>query len=149
MGEFWFQSPTFFEAGIYTASTATTAMSGYHSPFNSPRSTSFVSSPLASSPSHKLSIAIPTSRPQPARNPSFPPSRPLRPFASIAQSIAPPKRGTPTSKKPVKLIEQPKNHKGTFLLNLTQAELSRQDWGYRVWYRVCCRGECILEGIAY
>ncbi|KIM84536.1 hypothetical protein PILCRDRAFT_818105 [Piloderma croceum F 1598] len=108
---------------------ATTAVSGYHSPLNAPRSTSFVSSPLASSPSRKLSITIPASRPQPARNPSFPPSRPLRPFASIAQSIAPPKRGSPmlNAKKPVKLIEQPKNHKGTFLLNLTQAELSRQD----------------------
>jgi hypothetical protein len=105
-------------------------MPAYHSAFDSSRSSSFVSSPLASSSSH----AIPASRPRPIRTPSFPPSRPLRPFASIAQSIASPKMGTSmiSTKKPVKLIEPPKNQRAIFLLNLTQAELSRQEWGWRV-----------------
>ncbi|KAH7924013.1 hypothetical protein BV22DRAFT_1091764 [Leucogyrophana mollusca] len=82
----------------------------------------YVSSPLASS-SHN-SMAGP-SRGLPKRNPSFPPSRPLRPFASISQTTKPSSMGSP-AKKPVKLIEPPKNFKTTFVLDLTQGEFSRQ-----------------------
>ncbi|KAH7104114.1 hypothetical protein BKA62DRAFT_586645, partial [Auriculariales sp. MPI-PUGE-AT-0066] len=85
-----------------------------------------------------------TPRPQPKRNVSFPTSRPLRPFASIANTTFKPepslsKTGpgantaqsfsTPAKPKPknaVKLIEPPKNMP-VFTLNLTQAEFSRRD----------------------
>ncbi|KAI0670142.1 hypothetical protein C8Q78DRAFT_1080037 [Trametes maxima] len=84
------------------------------SPFNPVASRPRVSSPLAAS-------AQP--RPVPSRQHSFPTSRPLRPFPSIAASSTPQK----SARKPVKLIEPPANFKGAFVLNLTQAELSRQD----------------------
>ena len=62
------------------------------------------------------------------RNSHFPASRALRPFASIAQALQQPNTLSSQNRKPpVKLIEPPKNQKATFLLNLTQAELSRQD----------------------
>ncbi|KII93647.1 hypothetical protein PLICRDRAFT_35879 [Plicaturopsis crispa FD-325 SS-3] len=82
-----------------------------------------VSSPLASSP------AVPSSRTAPKRNSPFPSSRPLRPFASISNAFATPNSSSkkPTNGKAVKMIEPPKNHRGTFVLNLTQAEFSRQD----------------------
>ncbi|KAI0067844.1 hypothetical protein BV25DRAFT_875782 [Artomyces pyxidatus] len=93
----------------------------------------FVSSPLASS--GPVSSAA-TAQPRQHRAP-FPASRPLRPFASIANSFTPvssssphprdAQRSTPKKGKPVKLIQPPKNYPGTFVLNLTQAELSRQD----------------------
>jgi hypothetical protein len=76
-----------------------------------------VSSPLASPASSSSSA-----RPHPKRMGSFPPSHPLRPFPSISHrhpSLEGPKKST-------KLIEPPKNHKQTFVLNLTQAELGRQ-----------------------
>ncbi|KAI0735424.1 hypothetical protein C8Q76DRAFT_791977 [Earliella scabrosa] len=82
------------------------------SPFNPITSRPRVSSPLAAS-------AQP--RPAPGRTHSFPTSRPLRPFPSL--SIAP----ASSARKPVKIIEPPANFKGAFVLNLTQAELSRQD----------------------
>ncbi|KAI0824092.1 hypothetical protein BC628DRAFT_1420205 [Trametes gibbosa] len=71
-----------------------------------------VSSPLAASTQP---------RSVPSRNHSFPTSRPLRPFPSIAAN------SQSSSRKPVKIIEPPANFKGAFVLNLTQAELSRQD----------------------
>ena len=82
------------------------------SPFNPSVSRPRVSSPLA---------AAVQPRPQAARTHSFPTSRPLRPFPSIALSTKTPAR------KPVKIIEPPANFKSAFVLNLTQAELSRQE----------------------
>ncbi|KAI0271555.1 hypothetical protein BC834DRAFT_817962 [Gloeopeniophorella convolvens] len=81
-----------------------------------------VSSPLASPLASPTAPTRQPSRPLPTRKPSFPTSRPLRPFASIAPAAP------GTGKKPVKIIEPPKNFSGgCFVLNLTQAELSRQD----------------------
>ncbi|KAA1468569.1 hypothetical protein DENSPDRAFT_742888, partial [Dentipellis sp. KUC8613] len=89
------------------------------------RARPMVSSPLASSSSSQPAKA-PT-RPFPQRATSFPSSQPLRPFPSIAQRLAVPAPGRKATKG-VKLIEPPKNYSGgTFVLNLTQAELSRQD----------------------
>ena len=82
------------------------------SPYSSAATRPRVSSPLAAS-------AQP--RPLPARTHSFPTSRPLRPFPSLAVKPSAPAR------KPVKIIEPPANFKGAFVLNLTQAELRRQD----------------------
>ena len=82
-----------------------------------------VSSPLASptSPSRQAARTLPI------RKPSFPASRPLRPFPSITTTaVVNGTRGA--TKKPVKIIEPPKNYSGgCFVLNLTQAELSRRD----------------------
>lgn len=66
-------------------------------------------------------------RPQPKRSlsitpVSFPTSRPLRPFPSMAQPRSP-----VSPRKTTKIIEPPKNFKSEFVLNLTQAEFSRQD----------------------
>lgn len=58
-------------------------------------------------------------------SPAFPTSRPLRPFPSIATSFGKRANGAPA--KPVKIIEPPKNFRGEFVLNLTQAEFGRQD----------------------
>ncbi|KAI0005458.1 hypothetical protein BJV74DRAFT_761673 [Russula compacta] len=81
-----------------------------------------VSSPLASPTSPSWQSA----RPLPVRKPSFPTSRPLRPFPLITTAGVNGTRG-PT-KKATKIIEPPKNYSGgCFVLNLTQAELSRQD----------------------
>ncbi|KAF9452517.1 hypothetical protein P691DRAFT_205221 [Macrolepiota fuliginosa MF-IS2] len=81
-----------------------------------------VSSPLAgnSSATHTQTTA---QRVIPRRNPAFTSSRALRPFPSIAQSIQP----SAGNKKAVKIIEAPKNQKTMFMLDLTQAEFSRQD----------------------
>ncbi|KAG5719322.1 hypothetical protein E4T56_gene13268 [Termitomyces sp. T112] len=78
-----------------------------------------ISSPLADS-THKHPIAAHRIIPQ--RTSSFPTSRALRPFPSVSNTLRP-TPGVP----PVKLIEPPQNYKGTFLLDLTQAEFSRQD----------------------
>ncbi|KAI0322263.1 hypothetical protein OF83DRAFT_1167657 [Amylostereum chailletii] len=80
----------------------------------------FASSPLAG---HTQSPTPFSARPIPARTPSFPSSRPLRPFASIGHVTQP----SHHKGKPVKLIQPPANQRGQFVLNLTQAELSRQD----------------------
>ncbi|KAI0296626.1 hypothetical protein BC826DRAFT_899336, partial [Russula brevipes] len=81
-----------------------------------------VSSPLASPTSPTRQPA----RPLAIRKPSFPASRPLRPFPSISTIGVSGTRGA--TKKAVKIIEPPKNYSGgCFVLNLTQAELSRQD----------------------
>ena len=82
------------------------------SPFNPTASRPRVSSPLAASAQPRAPAA---------RAHSFPTSRPLRPFPSLAVPSSKPAR------KPVKIIEPPANFKGAFVLNLTQAELSRQD----------------------
>ncbi|KZP32214.1 hypothetical protein FIBSPDRAFT_700332, partial [Athelia psychrophila] len=73
-------------------------------------------SPLAASSRSNMHAP----RPLATRKHSFPQSRPLRPFASIAPAASP-------GRKPVKMIEPPKNFKSTFMLNLTQTEFSRQD----------------------
>jgi len=81
-----------------------------------------VSSPLAgnASPMHTQTTAQLIA---PRRNPSFPSSRALRPFPSIAQSLRP----SCNDKKAIKIIEAPKHQQSMFVLDLTQAELSRQD----------------------
>ncbi|EIM92779.1 uncharacterized protein STEHIDRAFT_117744 [Stereum hirsutum FP-91666 SS1] len=86
--------------------------------FNAAHAVPMVSSPLASPTSPTSSFH--QLRPQPRRTPSFPTARPLRPFASINNTAN-------SSKKSVKLIEPPKGFGGTFVLDLTQAEFSRQD----------------------
>ncbi|KAF5382951.1 hypothetical protein D9757_006287 [Collybiopsis confluens] len=84
----------------------------------------FASSPLAGVPQRTGSPARPgTAR----RNPSFPPSRALRPFPSIANTLRPTPTSSGSNKKPIKLIQPPLNQPCVFTLNLTQAELSRQD----------------------
>ncbi|KAG1716339.1 hypothetical protein ID866_823 [Astraeus odoratus] len=89
-------------------------MTSMRAPFAATAPTPYVSSPLAGS-SHTSSAS---SKLLPKRASCFPQSRPLRPFASVSQS---------TSKKPVKIIEPPKNFKMTFILDLTQDEFSRHD----------------------
>ena len=89
-----------------------------------------VSSPLAG-PASVDGVRAHAARPQPKRNLSitpvhFPTSRPLRPFASVAGALAP-LSPTAAQRKPTKIIEPPKNFKSEFVLNLTQAELGRQD----------------------
>ncbi|KAE9410785.1 hypothetical protein BT96DRAFT_804510 [Gymnopus androsaceus JB14] len=81
----------------------------------------FISSPLASASQHTGAASRPSA---PRRNPSFPSSRGLCPFPSVAKTMQP----SPTSnKKAVKLIQPPQNQPRAFVLNLTQAELGRQD----------------------
>ncbi|KAI9066653.1 hypothetical protein FKP32DRAFT_1609881 [Trametes sanguinea] len=94
--------------------TVMTVTAAVPSQFNPAATRPRVSSPLA---------ATAQPRPVPSRNHSFPTSRPLRPFPSIALSTT----AKSSSRKPVKMIEPPANFKGAFVLNLTQAELSRQD----------------------
>ncbi|KAI0336067.1 hypothetical protein GY45DRAFT_1316112 [Cubamyces sp. BRFM 1775] len=93
--------------------TVMTVTAAVPSPFNPTASRPRVSSPLAASAQ---------SRPVSSRTHSFPTSRPLRPFPSLAVNTS-----KASSRKPVKIIEPPANFKGAFVLNLTQAELSRQD----------------------
>ncbi|KAJ3926098.1 MAG: hypothetical protein NXY57DRAFT_1030071 [Lentinula lateritia] len=81
----------------------------------------FVSSPLAGASQH---TGVTTRPSAPRRNPSFPSSRALRPFPSVANALRP---YSTASKKAVKLIEPPKNQPCVFMLNLTQAEFGRQD----------------------
>ncbi|KZT43924.1 hypothetical protein SISSUDRAFT_511779 [Sistotremastrum suecicum HHB10207 ss-3] len=99
------------------------------------------SSPLAAAQSSGSEGLPSSSRPAvPQRAPSFPASRPLRPFPSIAASIqtrttsksgstlmTSPGRPKSGGARPVKLIEPSKHFNGGFfVLNLTQAEFSRQ-----------------------
>ncbi|RXW20626.1 hypothetical protein EST38_g5231 [Candolleomyces aberdarensis] len=85
-----------------------------------------VSSPLADSSS---AAKAPMQRPTLAkRNSAFATSRALRPFPTIAHALQPSKSTNTASKsKPIKLIEPPKNYKMSFVLDLTQAEFSRQE----------------------
>ncbi|KAJ7190396.1 hypothetical protein GGX14DRAFT_483194 [Mycena pura] len=77
-----------------------------------------VSSPLAGQTyTHPTGPA--TTRVTPQRTYSFPPSRALRPFPSLAPASAP-------GRKPVKMIQPPANQRASFELDLTQAEFSRQ-----------------------
>ncbi|KAF9014968.1 hypothetical protein BDQ17DRAFT_1340258 [Cyathus striatus] len=86
-------------------------------------STLAFSRPLVSSPLADPSAQRPaTQRMTTKRNASFPTSRALRPFPTISTALKP-----TSSQKTVKLIEPPKNFKTTFMLDLTQAELSRRD----------------------
>ncbi|KAJ7723097.1 hypothetical protein DFH07DRAFT_897729 [Mycena maculata] len=79
--------------------------------------TTGMSRPSISSPLASRSYAPgPVARTTPQRTYSFPTSRALRPFPSIA-AAAP---------KPVKIIQPPANQRVSFVLNLTQAEFSRQ-----------------------
>ncbi|KAI1797651.1 hypothetical protein LXA43DRAFT_258971 [Ganoderma leucocontextum] len=96
----------------HSASLMSVAASPTPSPFNPAASRPRVSSPLAMSAQ---------SKPVSSRTHAFPTSRPLRPFPSLAAKPSNPAR------KPVKIIQPPANFKGAFVLNLTQAELSRQD----------------------
>ncbi|KAF8226089.1 hypothetical protein L208DRAFT_1407606 [Tricholoma matsutake] len=80
-----------------------------------------VSSPLADS-SHSGRTAA--QRIIPRRNTTFQSSRALRPFPSISHTLQP---TSSTKKAPVKLIVPPQNYRCTFVLDLTQAEFSRQD----------------------
>ncbi|EAU93452.1 hypothetical protein CC1G_04431 [Coprinopsis cinerea okayama7 len=91
--------------------------------FSRPR----VSSPLAESFSSGNMKPQSIPRPQPARqHGAFMPSRALRPFPTISHALQPSKSSN-LGNKPVKLIEPPKNCKMTFVLDLTQAELGRQE----------------------
>ncbi|KAH9937459.1 uncharacterized protein B0H18DRAFT_970734 [Fomitopsis serialis] len=84
----------------------------------------------ASARSYASSPLVPNASSRPARAPSFPVSRPLRPFPSIANALSsglPQRSGTSGGKRPIKIIEPPANTKCAFVLNLTQAEFSRQD----------------------
>ncbi|KAL6304203.1 hypothetical protein BKA93DRAFT_784345 [Sparassis latifolia] len=99
-------------------------MSAGPSTFNPAPMRPHVSSPLAAT-----GAVRPQSTRKISNTPAFPVSRPLRPFPSIASSLsggAHRSSGAP-GKKPIKIIEPPPDFKGAFVLNLTQAELSRQD----------------------
>ncbi|EPQ60950.1 hypothetical protein GLOTRDRAFT_53559 [Gloeophyllum trabeum ATCC 11539] len=103
---------------------ATATMVSGSSPFNPMRTSPSLPSPLARLPQGPLG---PHNRPTPSRNMTFARSRPLRPFPSVAGALSQPKTGQSGLKGAVKLIEPSKKFQGTFTLNLTQAELSRQD----------------------
>ncbi|KAK1232587.1 hypothetical protein PQX77_004255 [Marasmius sp. AFHP31] len=80
-----------------------------------------VSSPLAGGPNA-------TKRITPKRNSSFPSSQALRPFPTVSTALRPiSTQKTTSDKKSVKLIEPPANSRTTFVLDLSQAEFSRQD----------------------
>ncbi|KAJ7899976.1 hypothetical protein B0H14DRAFT_2671718 [Mycena olivaceomarginata] len=80
----------------------------------------------ASRPSVSSPLANPTQTPgatariTPQRAYSFPRSSALRPFPSAVPAPG-------AGKKPVKIIQPPANQRGSFVLNLTQAELGRQE----------------------
>ncbi|KAJ7770783.1 hypothetical protein DFH07DRAFT_735102 [Mycena maculata] len=79
-----------------------------------------MSRPSISSPLAGQSYAPgPAARATPQRTYSFPTSRALRPFPNTAAAAAP-------APKPVKMIQPPANQRESFVLNLTQAEFSRQ-----------------------
>lgn len=82
-----------------------------------------VSSPLACSATYNAAMPSRATRGAASRAMPlhFPTSRPLRPFPSIANT------SSAQQKKPTKIIVPPKDFKSEFVLNLTQAELSRQD----------------------
>ncbi|KAL0579801.1 hypothetical protein V5O48_002212 [Marasmius crinis-equi] len=84
-----------------------------------------VSSPLAGTPN----AGVATKRITPKRNSSFPSSQALRPFPTVSAALRPSPKPLDTSdkKKSVKLIEPPANSRTTFVLDLSQAEFSRQD----------------------
>ncbi|KIY51354.1 hypothetical protein FISHEDRAFT_37371, partial [Fistulina hepatica ATCC 64428] len=86
----------------------------------------FVSSPLAG---HASATRPVDSNPQRHSHHVFPASRALRPFPSIAASLTPKLPTTANARKQptVKLIQPCKNQRGIFVLDLTQAELSRRD----------------------
>ncbi|PCH33413.1 hypothetical protein WOLCODRAFT_135124 [Wolfiporia cocos MD-104 SS10] len=101
---------------------ATMTMSAGPSTLSATAARPYVSSPLASNGTSRRPRNLPNA-------PSFPTSRPLRPFPSIANSLAgsPSRTGSAVGKKAVKIIEPPAAFKNAFVLNLTQAEFSRQD----------------------
>ncbi|KAK0198592.1 hypothetical protein F5146DRAFT_98655 [Armillaria mellea] len=77
-----------------------------------------ISSPLAGSPC----TSGQAKRIVPRRNPSFPSSRALRPFPSVAAAFQP--FGSKASnKKPIKIIEPPANHFHTFVLDLDSGRI--------------------------
>ncbi|KAF7794128.1 hypothetical protein EIP86_005259 [Pleurotus ostreatoroseus] len=108
------------------------------SPFHATSSRPHVSSPLAygtaarvqsrpAMPTHAKHLPLSSQAATPAH--MFPTSRPLRPFPSIASTMprSVPSAGGAQGRKATKIIEPPKNFKTEFVLDLTQAELGRQD----------------------
>ncbi|KAG1904876.1 uncharacterized protein F5891DRAFT_761761 [Suillus fuscotomentosus] len=110
--------PAMTMSAVHPVLRASSPMPYASSPLAASSPMPYVSSPLAAS---SLNAPSGSSRASPMR-PSFPHSRPLRPFVSISQNTS-----SRSSKKPVKFIEPPKNSKTVFVLDLTQGELSRQD----------------------
>ncbi|PFH46995.1 hypothetical protein AMATHDRAFT_153265, partial [Amanita thiersii Skay4041] len=84
-----------------------------------------ISSPLAAAAADASRASRATPLVTPQRPTHFQSSRALRPFPSIAHVLK--QSNAKSAQSSVKLIEPPKNQKGTFLLDLTPAELSRQD----------------------
>ncbi|TEB04477.1 hypothetical protein FA13DRAFT_1654735 [Coprinellus micaceus] len=83
-----------------------------------------VSSPLAANGPTMSSAPRPAF---PKRSPGFATSRALRPFPTISHALQPSNSTGLSKSKPIKLIEPPKNFKMSFVLDLTQAEFSRQE----------------------
>lgn len=81
------------------------------------------SSPLAGSPQGHS----PSFRPSPARKPAHLKSRSIRPLPFSLQTVP---TVSKDGRRPIKFIEPPKNQRCTFVLNLTQAEFSRQGTVY-------------------
>lgn len=89
-----------------------------------PAHTTYISSPLASPPLAELDLPS-TRRIKDDFQKSFPLSRALRPFPSISSTLRP----FPSKKPTPKLIQAPKgDFMPIFVLDLTQAEFSRQQW---------------------
>jgi hypothetical protein len=90
----------------------------------SPPHTPYVSSPLSpSSPTGPWSGPTP-----PTRTHAFPTSRPLRPFPQLALPMRRNAASAPQKSPPREVtIQAPQGFRSSFVLNLTQAEFSRQD----------------------
>ncbi|KAJ7173947.1 hypothetical protein C8R43DRAFT_631496 [Mycena crocata] len=83
-----------------------------------------VSSPLAD---QNQTSGPGTTRITPQRTYSFASSRGLHPFPSISSATTPETSSAATSgKKPLKMIQPPANQPSSFVLDLSQAEFSRQ-----------------------
>ncbi|ESK98461.1 hypothetical protein Moror_211 [Moniliophthora roreri MCA 2997] len=82
-----------------------------------------MSRPSVSSPLAESAQGGAARRMLPKRNSSFPSSQALRPFPTVSAAFRPQNK----DKKPIKIIEPPANHRNTFVLDLSQAEFSRQD----------------------
>ncbi|KAK7058283.1 hypothetical protein VNI00_001914 [Paramarasmius palmivorus] len=83
-----------------------------------------MSRPTISSPLADSAKGAAAKKMLPKRNSSFPSSQALRPFPTVSAAFRPQNQ---PGKKPMKIIEPPANHRSTFVLDLSQAEFSRQD----------------------